>query len=118
MSPLKTPEKNTVVNTWFPKIFMLLKYQVFFELLHSNREKEEHTKRPIYSVSCSLSGHMGQYIHIYNMFCCQCWAAVWCCVYHSYRDWSLPKVRYYLYAVYSDTAAKYMVLSVTFISVE
>ena len=34
MSPLKTSEKNTIVKQ-FPKIFMLLKYQVFFELLHA-----------------------------------------------------------------------------------
>lgn len=39
---------------------------------------------------------MGQYICIYNMFCCQCGATVWCCLYHSYGDWSLPTVRSYL----------------------
>ena len=65
----------------------------------------------------SLSGHMGQYIYIYNMLCCQCGTAVWCCVYHSYCDWSFPKVRSYLNVVYSDTAAN-ILLPVTFISVE
>ena len=75
-------------------------------------------KAPHHLFPVSLSGHMGQYIHIYNMFCCQCGATVWCCVYYSYCDWSLPKVRSYLNAVYPGPAAKNILLSVTFISVE
>lgn len=43
----------------------------------------------------SLSGHMGQYIYIYNMLCCQCGTTVRCCLYCSCSDRTLPKVRSY-----------------------
>lgn len=80
----------------------------------SNREKEEHTKGPLYSLSVLFQGiWVSTYIfticfaaNVGLLFGVVCTTAI--------VIGKLPKVRYYLFDVCSDTAAKYMVLSVTF----
>ena len=85
-------ESEFIRKSVFRDLFTGVLLNTIVRILHL-WEKWERSSHIFFSVSL---GHMDQYLHFYNMLCCQCGIVVWCYLHHSYRVRTFPKVRLYL----------------------